>query len=55
MEYFSNIAISTATLLNPSIASVLAVFLGVGIWPGWLGWLGNTLVLIGTFAVVSQT
>lgn len=54
MKYFNNVAISTSTLLNPSVASIMAVFLGVGVWPGWLGWLGNAFVLAGTFAVVSR-
>ena len=41
-----------ATLLEPVIATLTAVFLGVGLLPGTLGWVGNIMVAFGTFAVV---
>ena len=52
MHYFSNIVIAVATLLEPVVAEITAVFLGVGVLPGWMGWLGNALVLFGTLIVV---
>jgi drug/metabolite transporter (DMT)-like permease len=52
MHYFSNLVISVATLLEPVVASLTAVALGVGDLPGWKGWLGNLFVIVGTLAVV---
>jgi hypothetical protein len=52
MHYFSNLVISVATLLEPVVAELTAVFLGVGNLPGGMGWLGNGLVIVGTLAVV---
>lgn len=52
MQYFDNIVIAVATLLEPLIATVIAVGIGVGEWPGSLGWIGNLLVVLGTLGVV---
>lgn len=52
MEYFENIIIAVATLLEPMIATMIAVALGVGELPGAMGWTGNLLVAIGTLGVV---
>lgn len=52
MHYFSNVVIAVATLLEPVVAEITAVMLGVGVLPGWMGWLGNVLVLFGTLTVV---
>ena len=52
MHYFSNLVIAVATLLEPVVAEITAVLLGVGVLPGWMGWLGNALVLLGTLTVV---
>jgi drug/metabolite transporter (DMT)-like permease len=52
MQYFDNIIISVATLLEPMLATLIAVALGVGELPGTMGWIGNGLVAIGTLAVV---
>lgn len=52
MQYFDNLIIAVATLLEPVIATLTAVFLGVGLLPGTLGWVGNAMVALGTFAVV---
>lgn len=52
MEYFENIIIAVATLLEPLVATLIAYALGVGSLPGGLGWLGNFLVAIGTLGVV---
>ena len=52
MHYFSNVVIAVATLLEPVVAEITAVLLGVGVLPGWMGWLGNALVLFGTLTVV---
>ena len=52
MQYFDNLIIAVATLLEPVIATLTAVFLGVGLLPGTLGWFGNAMVALGTFAVV---
>ena len=52
MHYFSNLVISVATLMEPVVAELTAVALGVGVLPGWMGWIGNGLVIVGTLAVV---
>jgi drug/metabolite transporter (DMT)-like permease len=52
MQYFDNIIISVATLLEPMTATLIAFALGVGELPGTMGWIGNGLVVIGTLAVV---
>jgi drug/metabolite transporter (DMT)-like permease len=52
MQYFDNLIIAVATLLEPLIATIIAFILGVGLLPGPLGWLGNLVVVIGTLGVV---
>ena len=52
MEYFDNIIIAVATLLEPMLATMIAYFLGVGDLPGTMGWIGNFLVALGTLGVV---
>ena len=52
MQYFDNIIIAVATLLEPMIATLIAVALHVGCLPGLLGWMGNFLVVLGTLGVV---
>lgn len=52
MHFFSTVIIAVATLLEPVVAELTAVLLGVGVLPGILGWLGNALVLFGTLTVV---
>lgn len=52
MHYFSTLVISVATLMEPVVAELTAVALGVGDLPGWMGWVGNLLVILGTLAVV---
>lgn len=52
MEYFENIIIAVATLMEPMIATLIAYVIGVGDLPGVLGWIGNVLVAIGTLGVV---
>ena len=52
MQYFENIVISVAALMEPVVAELTAVALGVGVLPGWMGWAGNGLVIAGTLAVV---
>lgn len=52
MQYFDAIIIAISTLLEPMVASVIATLLHVGVLPGPQGWIGNFLVVIGTFGVV---
>jgi len=52
MQFFDNIIIAVATLLEPLMATVIAYALGVGNLPGPFGWTGNVLVIIGTLGVV---
>ena len=54
MQYFDNLVICTASLMEPVIAEFTAFLFGVGFLPGWKGWLGNALVAGGNFAVVYQ-
>jgi drug/metabolite transporter (DMT)-like permease len=52
MEYFDNVVIAVATLMEPLLASLIAYAFHAGILPGLLGWFGNVLVVLGTLAVV---
>lgn len=52
MQYFDNLIIAVATLLEPMAASLIAYALHVGELPGLVGWMGNVLVVIGTVGVV---
>jgi drug/metabolite transporter (DMT)-like permease len=52
MQYFDNIIIAVATLLEPMAATLIAFALGVGQLPSTMGWIGNGLVTIGTLTVV---
>lgn len=52
MQYFDNLVIAVAGLLQPVVATFTAFFIGVGALPGASGWIGNALVMGGTFAVV---
>jgi drug/metabolite transporter (DMT)-like permease len=52
MEYFDNLIIAVATLLEPMTAAFIAYAFGVGLLPGPLGWMGNIMVATGTFCVV---
>ena len=52
MQYFDNLVITVATLLEPIVASFMAYMLKVGLLPGGLGWVGNCLVMAGTVAVI---
>lgn len=54
MQYFDNLVISSAALMEPVMAEFLAFGFGVGTLPGIQGWLGNALVAGGTFAVIYQ-
>jgi drug/metabolite transporter (DMT)-like permease len=55
MQYFDNLVISTAGLMEPVIAEFMAFSFGVSTLPGFQGWLGNALVAGGTLAVVFQS
>jgi len=52
MQYFDNLVIAVAALLEPAVAALLAAAVGVANLPGAMGWIGNALVFAGTFAVV---
>lgn len=52
MEFFDNLIIAVATLLEPMTAAFIAYAFGVGLLPGPLGWMGNIMVATGTFCVV---
>jgi hypothetical protein len=53
MQDFDNLVIAVASLMEPVVAELLALALGVGTLPGLEGWIGNGLVMGGTLAVVS--
>lgn len=55
MQHFDPLVVSTAGLMEPVIASFLVFFLGLGALPGWLGWIGNLFVAVGTLAVIYPT
>ncbi|CAB9501447.1 EamA-like transporter family [Seminavis robusta] len=52
MQYFDNLTISVATLMEPVVASFMAYGLKVGLLPNTIGWIGNLLVAAGTIAVI---
>jgi drug/metabolite transporter (DMT)-like permease len=52
MQFFDTLVICVATLMEPVAADFLACLMGVGILPGWKGWLGNAMVVGGTSALV---
>jgi drug/metabolite transporter (DMT)-like permease len=52
MQYFDNIVIAVATLMEPLMASLIAYAFHAGLLPGPMGWLGNLLVVAGTLGVV---
>lgn len=52
MKHFENLVIAVATLLEPMIATLIAVAMGVGELPGPMGWVGNLMVIIGTLGVI---
>ena len=52
MQLFDNLIISVAALLEPVVADLTTAALGVGVFPGTMGWIGNAFVAMGTFAVV---
>lgn len=54
-QYFDNLVISVAALMEPVVATFIAFGLGVGMLPGTMGWIGNVLVATGTLAVVYPT
>ena len=53
--YFSSVIIAVAALAEPVVASFTAVAMGVGVLPGFEGWVGNFLVIAGTLAVLWPT
>jgi drug/metabolite transporter (DMT)-like permease len=55
MQFFDNVVISVAGLLEPVGAELVAFILGVGILPTWIGWTGNLLVILGTLLVLLPT
>lgn len=54
-QYFDNLVISVAALMEPVVATFIAFLFGVGMLPGAMGWIGNVLVATGTLAVVYPT
>ncbi len=52
MEYFDTVVIAVATLMEPLMASLIAVAFHAGLLPGPVGWVGNFLVVAGTLGVV---
>lgn len=53
MKYFDPIVISVVCLLEPIVASVMGIIMGVDAIPGPLTFVGATLVLGGTFMVIA--
>jgi hypothetical protein len=52
MEFFDNVVIAVATLMEPILASFIGGYTcNIGFLPGppiWAGWLGNILIACGT-------
>lgn len=55
MPHFSSVVVCSVVLLEPVIAEFLAFFSGTGSLPGWIGWVGNASVALGTFVVLCQS
>lgn len=51
-KYFNSVIIAVAALLEPVTATLLAIILGVGVFPGFLGCVGNVMVIVGTLMVI---
>ena len=51
-QYFDNLVISVAALMEPVVAAFIAYEFNVGVLPGVMGWIGNVLVATGTLSVV---
>jgi drug/metabolite transporter (DMT)-like permease len=54
MHFFDKLVISVAGLMEPVASTLLAYAMGVGLLPGYKGWIGNIFVFLGTFAVIYQ-
>ena len=52
MKYFDPIVVSVVMLLEPIVASVLGVLIGVSPWPGLYTFIGGAAVLLGTLLVI---
>uniref|UniRef100_K3WKV7 EamA domain-containing protein n=1 Tax=Globisporangium ultimum (strain ATCC 200006 / CBS 805.95 / DAOM BR144) TaxID=431595 RepID=K3WKV7_GLOUD len=53
MKYFDPIVISVVCLLEPIVATAMGIVVGVDAIPGYLTFIGATLVLGGTFMVIA--
>ncbi|GLE04241.1 hypothetical protein PINS_up013152 [Pythium insidiosum] len=52
MKYFDPIVVSVVMLLEPAIASVMGIAVGVDVVPGWFTFGGALLIMLGTALVV---
>ncbi|KAJ0398419.1 hypothetical protein ATCC90586_003561 [Pythium insidiosum] len=52
MKYFDPIVVSVVMLLEPAIASVMGIAVGVDVVPGWFTFGGALLIMLGTVLVV---
>jgi drug/metabolite transporter (DMT)-like permease len=55
MPHFDSLVICSVQLLEPVIAEFFSYFAGVGALPGWMGWIGNAAVAMGTFVVLYES
>lgn len=54
MKYFDPIVVSVFCLLEPIVATIQGIIMGVDAIPGWTTFVGATLVIGGTFMVLSS-
>ncbi|KAH9133102.1 hypothetical protein AeRB84_020742 [Aphanomyces euteiches] len=55
MKYFSALVVSVTMLLEPIVATVICIALGMAPVPGWLTFVGGLAVLVGTVLVISSS
>ncbi|DBA03878.1 TPA: hypothetical protein N0F65_004568 [Lagenidium giganteum] len=52
LKYFDPVVVSVACLLEPLIANLMGIVCGVDVMPGWVTFVGATLVTVGTIMVI---
>ncbi|KAL7446174.1 hypothetical protein ACHAXM_010040 [Skeletonema potamos] len=52
MKYFDPVAVAMVMLMEPVVALFQGIAVGVATLPGWITWLGNAVVVIGSLIVI---
>lgn len=54
MKYFDPVVVSMVMLMEPIFASFMGAATGVSTLPGWMTWLGDAVVVVGSIMVISS-